>query len=399
MKQQTATSKFSAKRQEIIDEASRAINLHGVAGLSSTEVAEAVGLTHNSFKYYFRRKNDLVHACYDQTFDRLNKMLDQARVHDTPAARVTAFLDISYTRIASIATGSVGRFLRIADLRAIDEPERTQLTARFDQCIEQVMALFGDEGDARDREIRAFLLWEITRSLAVWLPLHDRREFERIRRHFIPMLMNGLAPVARIEDHMLPFAPVASDPAVEAYLKAATRLINDIGYRGASVTKIASQLNVTKGGFYHHVENKLDLVFECFDRTFSLLENILDAAEELEGSHLDRLTAIAYTIFELQLAGDEPLLRISSVYASPPGLPQASLERLSKMTLRLSGFFVEGMVEGSIPPLDPNIASHIMLSLLNASHEISAHLPDFDRATLTRDCLDPIFNGLMGPAR
>ena len=45
-----------------------------------------------------------------------------------------------------------------------------------------------------------------------------------------------------------------------AFLKAATRQINEHGYRGASVDRISASLNVTKGAFYHHNEAKDDLV-------------------------------------------------------------------------------------------------------------------------------------------
>jgi tetratricopeptide (TPR) repeat protein len=48
------------------------------------------------------------------------------------------------------------------------------------------------------------------------------------------------------------------------FLTAATRLINQRGYRGASVDKISQQLNVTKGSFYHHHETKEELIGACF---------------------------------------------------------------------------------------------------------------------------------------
>ncbi|MDN8891457.1 helix-turn-helix domain-containing protein, partial [Staphylococcus aureus] len=56
--------------------------------------------------------------------------------------------------------------------------------------------------------------------------------------------------------------------AQQRFLQAATRLINERGYRGASVERIASELNVTKGSFYHHLEAKDDLVLACFRRSF-----------------------------------------------------------------------------------------------------------------------------------
>ena len=55
--------------------------------------------------------------------------------------------------------------------------------------------------------------------------------------------------------------------ASDAFLQAATFLINEQGYRGASVEKISARLNVTKGSFYHYNDNKDDLVANCFERS------------------------------------------------------------------------------------------------------------------------------------
>ncbi|MCF3696692.1 TetR/AcrR family transcriptional regulator, partial [Salmonella enterica subsp. enterica serovar Weltevreden] len=62
-----------------------------------------------------------------------------------------------------------------------------------------------------------------------------------------------------------------AEPGREAFLLAATRLINQLGYRGASVQRIASELNVTKGSFYHHLDAKDDLVVTCYRRSFDTI--------------------------------------------------------------------------------------------------------------------------------
>ncbi len=68
---------------------------------------------------------------------------------------------------------------------------------------------------------------------------------------------------------MLP--EVQQSAAQETFLIAATRLINERGYRGASVEKISERLNVTKGSFYYHHDTKDDLVVACFKRSFDTM--------------------------------------------------------------------------------------------------------------------------------
>ena len=84
-------------------------------------------------------------------------------------------------------------------------------------------------------------------------------------------------------------APGARDgePGREAFLLAATRLINQLGYRGASVQRIASELNVTKGSFYHHLDAKDDLVAACYRRSFDTItaaQQLADAAGAATGT-------------------------------------------------------------------------------------------------------------------
>ena len=64
----------------------------------------------------------------------------------------------------------------------------------------------------------------------------------------------------------------------------ATLLVNEQGYHGALIDKISAQLHVTKGSSYHHHyhhynDNKQDLIFICFERTFAVLRRGLSLAE------------------------------------------------------------------------------------------------------------------------
>jgi AcrR family transcriptional regulator len=63
-----------------------------------------------------------------------------------------------------------------------------------------------------------------------------------------------------------------------AYLRAATRLVNEHGYHGASVDRIAAELQLTKGSFYHHHETKEELIAACFERTFAVVRAAQSAA-------------------------------------------------------------------------------------------------------------------------
>ena len=76
---------------------------------------------------------------------------------------------------------------------------------------------------------------------------------------------------------------------------AATRLINELGYRGASVQRIASELNVTKGSFYHHLDAKDDLVIECYKRSFDTIIETQQAGEAAGGDWWHKLSSVIAT--------------------------------------------------------------------------------------------------------
>src|SRR3546814_16881626 len=71
-----------------------------------------------------------------------------------------------------------------------------------------------------------------------------------------------------------------------------------LGYRGASVQRIASELNVTKGSFYHHLDAKDDLVIACYKRSFDTIAEAQRLADERGGTHWRRLSSIIATLLD-----------------------------------------------------------------------------------------------------
>ena len=122
--------------------------------------------------------------------------------------------------------------------------------------------------------------------------------------------------MAAVEGDAPWWMPADAGP-VDAFLRAATALVNEQGYRGASVDMISARLHVTKGSFYHHNDNKLDLIAACFDRTFTVVRQALEAAESGGGSGWSRACAATRALVRFQLSDEGPLLRLSSTSALP----------------------------------------------------------------------------------
>ena len=113
----------------------------------------------------------------------------------------------------------------------------------------------------------------------------------------------------------------------------------------------SARLNVTKGSFYHHNDNKRDLISACFDRTFGVVRRALVLAEEATGSGWDRACAAARVLVRYQLSEHGPLLRSSATSALPDEAHRERVRRtMIQMTERMVCVLVDGMMDRSIRP-------------------------------------------------
>ena len=186
------------------------------------------------------------------------------------------------------------------------------------------------------------------------------------------------------------------DDTADAFLRAATELVNEQGYRGASVDRISARLNLTKGAFYHHHENKLDLIAACFERSFAVQRLVLQAAGRAPGSGWARSCAAAAALVQFQLSPRGPLLRITATSALPDEAHRAQVLRsLQRLNERFAGLLVDGLVDGSIRPLHPTIAAQLLAANLNAAAELRRWVPGIQPASVTRCYTRPALLGLL----
>ena len=99
------TKRFRAKRDAILAAAAEAINEQSAKGMTFADVARRVGLNTTSVTYYFKRKEDLAAAAFENTLDYLLRMLDEAMVEPTPQARVARYLALNMARLGRIHRG------------------------------------------------------------------------------------------------------------------------------------------------------------------------------------------------------------------------------------------------------------------------------------------------------
>jgi AcrR family transcriptional regulator len=250
------------------------------------------------------------------------------------------------------------------------------------------------EATARTHLLLEQALWTFT-----WLRRYDVEDYPRLRARMSDILTGGLSTRSRSWAPLaLPplAAPVSSgDVTRQTFLTAATRLINQKGYRGASVEDISAALNVTKGSFYHHNEDKDDLVVACFERTFAVMQAAQMASRDLPGDQWTRLAATASALTEFQLSDEGPLLRASAMIALPLEIRADMADRYTRISERFAGMIADGISEGSVRPVDPLVAAHMLSALLNAAASLGSWLPGLEKAQVSGLFVRPLLLGLF----
>ncbi|VXC99906.1 TetR/AcrR family transcriptional regulator [Sphingomonas sp. AX6] len=368
------TKRFQAKRDAILAAAAEAINEQSAKGMTFADVARRVGLNTTSVTYYFKRKEDLAAACFDQTLTRLTTMLDAALEEATPQARVAKFLSINMARLASVREGEETEFAILSDLRATEEPARTKLMAGWREVFRKTRALWGESGGREHtdlRSARAHTLLENSFWLSAWLERYSVDQYPRVEARLMDVFEHGLAAPGRDwSPQLLDLDHGDTVPQRVQFLLAATRLINELGYRGASVQRIASELNVTKGSFYHHLDAKDDLVIECYKRSFDTITQGQRDGDDLGGDYWQRLQNVVATLLDIQFSEAGPLLRTTALSGLPLRVRQTMIDRSNRIARRFAGTISDGIAEGSIRAVDPLVASQALMALQNAAFDM-----------------------------
>ena len=371
-----ATDRFLAKREAIVAAASAIMNEQSAKGLTFADVARRVGLNTTSITYYFQRKEDLASACFERTLDHFEAMMDTAMAMSTPQERVDYCIGAQVERYAAQAAGIESEHAGLSDLRAMDEPTRGRLMLRWRQVFRKTRDLFGPADQRLPRDLnsaRAHVLLENMMWLGAWIRRYEADQYPRVRERLVQVLIHGIAlPDAGWHPQVWRVGESANagQRNRDSFLLAATRLINELGYRGASVQRIASELNVTKGSFYHHLDAKDDLVLACFQRSFETITEAQRRADSEGGSEWQRISSVIATLLDFQFSDRGPLLRTTALAALPRPVRNQMIERSNGIARRFAGMISDGIAEGSIRPVDPLIAAQAMMASQNAAFDL-----------------------------
>lgn len=402
------TPRYARKNEAVLGAAARLFNEQGLKGVTLADVAVCVGLNTTSLTYYFGRKEDLAAACLRRSIAAMDAIAEAAMAERNPSDRVASFVRRYVELLSDIAEKRHLELISFQDFRALTGRGADAVFVAYENLFRRVRALMrglpGGNWPRIEENARAYLILSVTADAQAWIGAYEPDEYERVARRMIDVLLGGLAAgnsawnPFRVEVLARPPESDTAGAAREAFLQAATELVNEQGYQGASVERISARLKVTKGSFYYHNDSKDDLLLSCFERSFAVIRAAQRAALAHHGSGWERLATATDSLVRHQQSDGGPLLRYRVLNAVPQPARQSLLLAKGRLSARFAGMVTDGITDGSIRPVDPAIAAQLIDAMINAAANLKRWVPAATDTNASALFARPLFEGLLTSA-
>jgi AcrR family transcriptional regulator len=369
----------AAKRIEVLDAAARVFNRSGLTNTSLDEIAREVGVSKTSLYYYLKNKEDLIFQCYVRACEMgLAHLHAAAQEGETGLERIRLYVR-NQTRPGNPPAAALSE---IAFLSPEHQAEVRRLARLNDEMMRGFIRQGVEDGTIApcDPTLANFALIGTFLWIGIWRREGAGRLSEsQVAEIFWQVFERGLRPVG---SPRIPVqAPVVSAPAAEeldpfardalvqlkreTLLKAATEFFNTGGYDGTSLDEIVASLGLTKGAFYYYIENKEDLLYQCYLRTLDLTERIITAIAASPLTGLEKLQRYIFEVVFAHASSDGPVAIYSRVRSLSRKRQALVLSRGKALQAQVTGFIEQGVADGSIRPCDPRMARLAVVGALN----------------------------------
>ncbi len=397
--------KHDRRRDELVAIASAELNEHGVRGLVMADVAAKAGMSKANLTYYFRRKEDLAERCFDAAIDAYRAMIADAAEAPSPRERVASLIARYIDRASAAITEKQPPLAILSDIRALEEAYQTRAVERYSGMLHEAAALIERTGrDTPDifRTVpRAQLMLVQLFWSAAWLPNYAPSDHPGVARRLTDIVLGGIshgAPEWQSEwsrDAARVASRDHSGGDRSEFFRTATRLINRLGYHGASVDRIAAEMQQTKGAIYHHFESKDALLLACFERSFAQMWGVIGDVAAISDDPKRRLHTTVAALIAFQVGENGPFLRDTALTALPMDTRLQVLAEWNRITLHIASLVTDAIAAGCGRPVDALLAAQAIAAGINAAEEINRFIPEGIVCDVAELCARPLLFGLL----
>ncbi len=147
----------------------------------------------------------------------------------------------------------------------------------------------------------------------------------------------------------------------EALLAGAAALFNARGIAGTALADVAEAVGLTRAAVYYYVNDRAELVFQCYSKSCDLTsDDLANASQEANG--LARILAFVRCAFAPERPQVAVLNDINAL-----GEPLASVIRAAndRNTAALTGFVRDGVADGSVRGCDCEVVAQCLIGMIN----------------------------------
>jgi AcrR family transcriptional regulator len=151
----------------------------------------------------------------------------------------------------------------------------------------------------------------------------------------------------------------------EAVIRAAAHAFNRKGYHNTSLDDIAAALEVTKPTVYYYVQNKEQLLFECFVAGVEQIRAAFREVKQLEVPARERLNAVLRHYGEAVASEFGWCMVRAEEQDLSPAMSSHIKALKSEVDQGIRRLIREGIQDGSIHPCDPKMTAFALAGALN----------------------------------
>jgi AcrR family transcriptional regulator len=149
-------------------------------------------------------------------------------------------------------------------------------------------------------------------------------------------------------------------------LGAAMTLFARSGYEATSVAEICEAAGVSKGAFYHHFSSKQEIFLALLKNWLGVIDAQLDYARQGTDNvpqALMRMTDMMRAVFETATGQLPMFLEFWTKASHDDAVWQTVIEPYHRYQAYFRSMIQQGIEEGSLKPVDPDMAAKAIVSL------------------------------------
>lgn len=383
-------AQYKSRRSALLSEAARLFNTQGSGATTLKQVAAELSLTKTSLYYYVQTKQDLIYQCYLDTCEFFEQLITHCQtLPGSGRDRVKYFVQRSIGVWADIAEGQHPHIALLDSNDALPSALREDIRQRYAQHFNGLVELL--RGGIEDGSIRGgdpvFIAVGINGAVTWmprWLMTLPADEIRRAQAATVDIFFGGIANATHYTFQSLDYSSEDTQAATsfdkqslqerkrQAFLQAGISMFNSRGYDHTSLEALAESLGVTKGAFYYHVPSKPDLLRQCVNHAFDLLQQIYDQNSAVQVSGAQLLERYCRHLFFYQNSPPGPLLRYNLMTHLAPDDWTEMEPRVATVLEQLESCLQRGVDDHSLRSVDLDVLRRVVmgmtLSCLNIAH-------------------------------